>query len=134
MYIKIIYIIEPFTHQICQSFDLTESLLKLIPVWSSGPAVSTANTKCTYEYNLLDERPVADRHRCHMAARSSVFVDENHSKLHTLYWLPKIPYKSSFNANSSSCTTIELSMILTSCLTAIKTCYKNCETCLLEEW
>ena len=52
-----------------------------------------------------------------------LFVDEDHSKLPTLYWLPKLhkrPYKSRFIANSSACTTTELSIILTSCLTAIK--------------
>ena len=40
-----------------------------------------------------------------------------------LYWLPKLhkrPYKSRFIANSSTCTTTELSILLTSCLTAIK--------------
>ena len=30
---------------------------------------------------LLDEKPVVDRHRCHMAAKFGVFVDENHDKL-----------------------------------------------------
>ena len=52
-----------------------------------------------------------------------MFVDEHHSKLPTLHWLPKLhkrPYKSRFIANSSSCTTTELSILLTSCLTAIK--------------
>ena len=52
-----------------------------------------------------------------------LFVDEDHSKLPTLYWLPKLhklPYKSRFIANSSACTTTELSILLTSCLTAIK--------------
>ena len=81
-------------------------------------------TAKTYEHNSLDEKYVVDRHRCHMAAKFGVFVDEDHSKLPTLYWLPKlhkIPYKSSFIANSSSCTTTELSIILPSCLTAIKT-------------
>ena len=59
-----------------------------------------------------------------MAAKFGVFVDENHSKLPTLYWLPKLhkqPYKSRFIANYSSCRTTELSILLTSCLTAIKT-------------
>ena len=47
-------------------------------------------------------------------------------KLLTLYWFPNlhtcnIPYKARFIANSSSCTTTELSKLLTSCLTAIKT-------------
>ena len=66
---------------------------------------------------------IVDRHRCHMAAKFGLFVDEDHSKLPTLYWLPKLhkrPYKSRFIANSSACTTTELSILLTSCLTAIK--------------
>ena len=63
-----------------------------------------------------------------MAAKFGLFVDEDHSKLPTLYWLPKLhklPYKSQFIANSSACTTTELSIILTSCLTAIKNHVKN---------
>ena len=58
-----------------------------------------------------------------MAAKFALFVDEDHSKLPTFYWLPKLhkrPYKSRFIANSSTCTTSELSILLTSCLTAIK--------------
>ena len=42
-----------------------------------------------------------------MAAKFGLFVDEDHSKLPTLYWLPKLhkrPYKSRFIANSSACT------------------------------
>ena len=57
-----------------------------------------------------------------MAAKFRVFVDEEHSKLPTLYWLPKLhksPYKPRIIANSSSCTTTKLSIILTSCLTAL---------------
>ena len=40
-----------------------------------------------------------------------------------LYWLPKLhkqPHKSRFIANSSACSTTEMSILLTSCLTAIK--------------
>ena len=58
-----------------------------------------------------------------MAAMFGLFVDEDHTKLPTLYWLPKLhkrPFKSRFIANSSACTTTELSILLTSCLTAIK--------------
>ena len=58
-----------------------------------------------------------------MAAKFGLFVDEDHSKLPMLYWLPKLnkrPNKSCFNANSSACTNTELSLLLTSCLTAIK--------------
>ena len=49
-----------------------------------------------------------------------------------MYWLPKVhkrPYKARFIANSSSCTTTEISKLLTSCLTAIKAkVIKYCET------
>ena len=58
-----------------------------------------------------------------MAAEFGLFVDEDHSKLLTLYWLHKLhkrPYKSRFIAKSSACTTTELSILLTSCLTTIK--------------
>ena len=77
--------------------------------------------KC--EHNRLDETSIIDRHRCHMAAKFGLFVDEDHSKLPTLYCLPSLhkrPYKSRFIANSSACTTTELSILLTSCHTAIK--------------
>ena len=63
-----------------------------------------------------------------MAARFGLFVDEDHSMLPSLYWLPKLhkrPYKSRFIANSSASTTTELSILLTSCLTAIKTMSLN---------
>ena len=58
-----------------------------------------------------------------MAAKFGLFVDEDQSKLPTLYWLPKLhkrPYKSRFIANSSICATTELSTLLTSCLAGIK--------------
>ena len=58
-----------------------------------------------------------------MAAKFGLFVDEDHSKLTTLYCLSKLhkrPYKSRFTANSSARTTPELSIPLTSCLTSIK--------------
>ena len=49
-----------------------------------------------------------------------------------MYWLPKLhkrPYKARFITKSSSCTTTELSKLLTSCLTAIKAkVIKYCET------
>ena len=58
-----------------------------------------------------------------MASKFGVFVGENHCKLPMLYWLPKLykkTYKACFLANSSSCTTTELSVHLSFCLTAIK--------------
>ena len=59
-----------------------------------------------------------------MEAKFGVFVDEDHGKLPTLYWLHKLykrKYKSHFiaNSNSSSCHPTELSILLTSCLTAL---------------
>ena len=52
----------------------------------------------TYEHNRQDETSIVDRHRCHIAVKFGLFVDEDHSKLPTLYWLPKLhkrPFKSS---------------------------------------
>ena len=54
-----------------------------------------------------------------MAASFGLFVDEDIASC-TLPKLHKRPYKSCFIANSSACTTTELSILLTSCLTAIK--------------
>ena len=58
-----------------------------------------------------------------MAAKFGVFVEKDHNKLPTLYWLPKLhqrPYKSRFTAYSSAYTPTELSILLTSFLTANK--------------
>ena len=55
------------------------------------------STAKSYEHNMLDETSIVDRHQCHMAAKFGLFVDEDHSKLPTLYLLPKLhkrPYKS----------------------------------------
>ena len=63
----------------------------------------------------------------------AVGISENQETLPMLYWLPKLhkqPYKSRFIANSGSCTTAELSKLLTSCLTAIKnSLIKYCDPC-----
>ena len=62
-------------------------------------------------------------HCNHLALNFSVCVKERQDRLPTMYWLPKLhktPYKPRFIANSSSCTTTELSKFLTSCLTAVK--------------
>ena len=62
-------------------------------------------------------------HCNYLALKISVYVKERHDRLPTMYWLPtlhKRPYKARFTANPSSCTTTELSKLLTSCLTAVK--------------
>ena len=62
-------------------------------------------------------------HCNHLALKFSVCVKERQDRPPTMYWLPKLhktPYNARFIANSSSCTTTELSKLLTSCLTAVK--------------
>ena len=75
------------------------------------------------EQPLAEQRSVVNDHICHSATKFAVCVTEGQDKLPTLYWLPKLhkrPYKARFIANSRSCTTTELSKLLTSCLTTIK--------------
>ena len=45
---------------------------------------------CIKQHFEINETSIVDRHRCQMAAKFGVFVDEDHSKLPTLYWLPKL--------------------------------------------
>ena len=62
-------------------------------------------------------------HCNHLALKFPVCVKERQDRRPTMYWLPKLhktPYTARFIANSSSCTTTELSKLLTSCLTAVK--------------
>ena len=70
----------------------------------------------------LSERVTVDGHGCHTALHFGVKAKEKQDKVPTLYCLPKLKktYKARFIANSSSCTTTELSKLLTSCLTAVK--------------
>ena len=78
-----------------------------------------------------EEKSVVNGHCNLLALRFSVCVKERQDRLPTMYWLPKLhktPYKARFIANSSSCTTTELSKLLTSCLTAVKNhVIKYCE-------
>ena len=50
-------------------------------------------------------------------------VEDTQRKLPVIYWIPKLhkeSYKARFIANSSACTTTNISILLASCLTAIK--------------
>ena len=72
---------------------------------------------------LEDEKSVVFRQCNDTVLKFSVNIKEQQDKFPTMYWLPKLhkrPYNARFIANSSACTTSELSKILTSCLTAIK--------------
>ena len=84
-----------------------------------------------YEQTSAEEKSVINHHIFQNTTRLGVSVGEDQERLPTFYWLPKLhkqPCKSRFIANSSSCTTIELSKLLTSCLTTIKNhVIKYCE-------
>ena len=76
-----------------------------------------------YKETSEEEKSVVNGHCNHLALKFFVCVKERQDRLPTMYWLPKLhkwPYKARFIANSSSCTTTELSKLLTSCRTAVK--------------
>ena len=76
-----------------------------------------------YEETTTDKRTVVNSHSNDSPYTFAVNVKECQDRLPTMYWLPKLqkrPYKARFIASSSSCTTTELSKLLTSCLTAVK--------------
>ena len=75
------------------------------------------------EETSTDEKTVVNSHSKDMPYKFAVNVKEHQDKLPTMYWLPKLhkrPYEARFIANSSSCPTAELSKLLTTCLTAVK--------------
>ena len=93
----------------------------------SSPRYDDASEKAMHYTGRREEkcgafRVIVDGHGCHTALHFGVKAKENQDKVPTLYWLPNSikPYKARFIANSSSCTTTELSKLLTSCLTAVK--------------
>ena len=76
-----------------------------------------------YEENSTDEKTVVISHSNDLPYKFAVNVKERQDKLPTMYWLPKLhkkTYKARFIANSSFCTTTELSKLSTSCLFAVK--------------
>ena len=77
-----------------------------------------------YKETSIDEKTVVNSHSNDLPYKFAVNVKERQDKLPTMYWVvPKLhkrPYKARFITNSSSCTTTELSKLLTSCLPAVK--------------
>ena len=76
-----------------------------------------------YKETSTDEMTVVNTNSNDLPYKFSINVKERQDKLPTMYWLLKLhkrPYKARFIANSSSCTTRELSNLLTFCLTAVK--------------
>ena len=53
------------------------------------------STAETFAHNLLDWKFLVDSHRCNKAATFGLFVNEDHSELLMLYWLPKHHKRSS---------------------------------------
>ena len=76
-----------------------------------------------YKETSTDEKTVVNSHLNELPLKFSVGVKERQDILHTIYLLPKHhkrPYKARFIVNYRSCTTTELSELLTSCHTAVK--------------
>ena len=76
-----------------------------------------------YEETSTDEKTVVNSHSNDLPYNFAVNVKERQDKLPTTYWLPKLHKrldKARFIATSSSCTKSELSKLITSCLTAVK--------------
>ena len=76
-----------------------------------------------YKETSEEEKSAVNDHCNHLALKFSVFVKERQDRLPMMCWLPKLHkrhYKARFIANSSSCTTTELSKLLISCLPAVK--------------
>jgi hypothetical protein len=89
------------------------------------------NSTKAYSKTVHFERDIVNSHISSIS-NFKVRVDEKELKLPIMYWIPKLhkyPCKARFIANSTSCTTSNLSIVLTSCLTAIKThVIRYCET------
>ena len=67
-----------------------------------------------YEETSTDEKTVVNSHSNDLPYKFAVNVKERQNKILTMYWLPKLhkrPYKARFIANSSSCTSTELSKL-----------------------
>ena len=99
----------------------TSSLFEDKSVTSSIPDYFK-NTKA-YEETSTEEKTVVNSHSNDLPYKFAVNVKERQDKLSVMYTIPKLhkrPCKARFIANSSSYTTTELSKLLTSRLTAVK--------------
>ena len=79
------------------------------------------NTKSYVSAHIQEKTVVSDHVTKCEQLRAGCEITQH--KLPTMYWIPKLhkkSFKARFNANSSSCTTTKLSILLTSCLTKIK--------------
>ena len=102
-------------------------LLKILMVstnFPDNPRINTLIQKLNGTKDTsTDEKTVFNSYVNDLCLKLYVGVKERQDKLPTIYWLPKLhkrPYQAKFITNSSSCTSTELSKLLTSCLTAVK--------------
>ena len=114
----------------------------LVPADKAANNINTLkqelNGTKAYDETSIDEKSVVYSHSNEIPNKFAVDVKERQDRLPKMYWLPKLhkrPYKARFIANSSSCTTTDLSKLLTSCLTAFKAkVIKYCETVYERSW
>ena len=98
-----------------------------------GYTISTLQNRNLMVQRFTKRHPLSgvNGHSNVLPNKFTLNVEEHQDKLPSMYWLSKLhkrPYNASFIANSSSCTTTELST-LTSCLTAMKAkVIKYCKT------
>ena len=86
---------------------------KNAPNSSNIPDIYKLNGTKAYEAAFTDEKTVVNSRSNELPNKFAVNV-----RRPTIYWLPKL-HKRLYKANFSSCTTIERSKLLTSCLTAV---------------
>ena len=113
-------------------WDLIVSVFEGFPTYSYINTLKQelSGTKAC-EQTSAKEKSVINNHIFQNATGFGVSIDEDQERLRTFYWLPKLhkqTYKARFISNSRSCTTTELSKLLTSCITTIKNhVIKYCE-------
>ena len=93
---------------------------------------STGNANGTYEAQHDTPDEVIKKHSETIEKEFKIKLTDEEEKLPQMYWIPKLhkkPYKGSFIAGSSSCTTTRLSKLITSCLKLVKShCISYCKT------
>ena len=72
----------------------------------------------------LSERVIFDEHGCHTALNFGVKAKENQDKVPTLYWLPKLNNNPIKQDLLLILVLVRQLKLLSSCLTAVKTCYQ----------
>ena len=129
-FLKLMILVFHFTLVIHIFYPLNLSLLfkvlndvSRIFIWTMYEAANSAVVVWRLYYINTIKRELVDTNanRLQPSLSKRVVVDGCGCRVPRLYWLPKLlkTYKARFIANSCFCTTIKLSQLLTSCLTAV---------------